>query len=87
MSFTDCLNNFEFSHKGMWKDPYDSNHVKKGQMGDNNACACACSEATNCVAYVIYSSKDCWLYHTLSVEIPETTVDAYIKKISGNNYL
>ena len=83
MSFLDCPDNFEFSHKGMWKDPNDSNYKDKGQMPDKDACSCACSDTTNCVAYTFQKNKVCWLYHTLSEKIPETSVDAYVKKSNG----
>ena len=82
MIVLECLDNFEFSHQGRFKDP-----LYKGKMTSISECACTCSEATDCIAYTFEgSTQACHVYHDLwsfNGKIFSSDHSSYIKKSKG----
>ena len=85
LSFLDCLKSFKLSHHGYFK--YGC--INKGTMSNIVECACACIQATHCVAFDFRSSdfrhdaKRCFFYEDVSnldEKLTEAYSEAYIKR-------
>ena len=85
MFLIECINSFDFSHEGFFKDPDDSRHTNIGHMSNTDACACACADDATCVAFTFQTNHDCFLYSTLSEKNSDSNTKAYIKKRYGKS--